>query len=107
MTQGYGPGDANQPGQGQPPSYPPAPPSYGPPPPGYGPAPGYGPPATGGYGQAEPPGVFMGHRLANWPQRVGAFLIDYLVIAVPVGIAIALVSPGRDDSGGAGLVGVL
>jgi uncharacterized RDD family membrane protein YckC len=97
MTQGYGPGDLNQPGQGQPPSYPPPPPSYGPPPP------GYGPPAAGGYGQAEPAGFFMGHKLANWPQRVGAFLIDYLTIIVPIGIAIALVS-GRDDSSGSALI---
>jgi uncharacterized RDD family membrane protein YckC len=93
MTQGYEPSEANQPGQGQPPSYPPPPPSYGPPPP------GYGPPAAGGYGQAEPAGFFMGRKLANWPQRVGALLIDYLVIVVPIGIAAALVSGGRNDSG--------
>src|SRR6266540_1771099 len=99
MTQGYGPGDVDQPGQGQPPSYPPPPPpSYGPPPP------SYGPPAPGAYGQAEPAGYYMGHKLANWPQRVGAFLIDYLVIVVPIGIAIALVSGGRNDSSGPGLI---
>src|SRR6266540_6091003 len=98
MTQGYGSGDVDQPGQGQPPSYPPPPPSYGPPPP------GYGPPAAGAYGQAEPAGFFMGHKLANWPQRVGAFLIDYLAIVVPIGIAIAIVSGGRNDSSGPGLI---
>ncbi len=99
MTQGYGPGDVDQPGQGQPPSYPPPPPpSYGPPPP------SYGPPAPGAYGQAEPAGYYMGHKLASWPQRVGAFLIDYLVIVVPIGIAIALVSGGRNDSSGPGLI---
>lgn len=99
MTQGYGPGGVDQPGQGQPPSYPPPPPpSYGPPPP------SYGPPAPGAYGQAEPAGYYMGHKLANWPQRVGAFLIDYLVIVVPIGIAIALVSGGRNDSSGPGLI---
>jgi uncharacterized RDD family membrane protein YckC len=102
MTQGYGPGDINQPGQGQPPSYPPPPPGYGPPPT------GYGPPAAGGYGAAEPAGYYMGHKLANWPQRVGAFLIDYLVIVVPIGIAIALASPSGNDSGaGALIAGVL
>ena len=99
MTQGYGPGDVDQPGHGQPPSYPPPPPpSYGPPPP------SYGPPAPGAYGQAEPAGYYMGHKLASWPQRVGAFLIDYLVIVVPIGIAIALVSGGRNDSSGPGLI---
>lgn len=100
MTQGYGPGDPTQPGQGQgqgqgqPPSYPPPapPPSYG------------GPPAAGGYGAAEPAGYYMGHKLANWPQRVGAFLIDYLVILVPVGIAVALAAPGRDGSNGGALI---
>jgi uncharacterized RDD family membrane protein YckC len=105
MTQGYGSGDVDQPGQGQPPSYPPPPPSYGPPPPSYGsPPPGYGAPAPGAYGQAEPAGYYMGHKLANWPQRVGAFLIDYLTIVVPIGIAIALVSGGRNDSRGPGLI---
>lgn len=93
--QGYGPAEPEQSGQDQPPSYPPAPPpaGYGPPPPAYG-----GAPAGYGYAQVEPPGWYMGHRLANWPQRVGAYLIDLLVVLVPVGIAIALVSPAQDQS---------
>lgn len=100
MTQGYGPGDPTQPGQGQPPSYPPPPP-----PPSYGqPPPGYGPPAAGGYGVGEPAGYYMGHKLANWPQRVGAFLIDELTIIVPIGIAVALASRGRDGSNGGALI---
>jgi uncharacterized RDD family membrane protein YckC len=99
MTQGYDPADQNQP-QGQPPSYPPPPP-----PPSYGPPPtGYGPPAASGYGQAEPAGVYMGHRLANWLQRVGAYLIDLVLFVVPAGIAAGLVSGDRNGSGGAGLV---
>lgn len=104
MTQGYGPGDPNLPGQGQPPSYPPPAP-----PPGYGPPGGFGPPAAGGYGTAEPAGYFMGHKLANWPQRVGAFLIDYLAILVPFGIAVAVAAPGRSDgsNGGALIAGLL
>ncbi len=89
MSQGYGPGDLNPPGQGQP-SYPPPPPSYGPPPGG-----AYG----GGYGNTEPAGFYMGHRLANWPQRVGAYLIDYLAVAVPVAIAIGLGAGGGDRTG--------
>jgi len=109
--QGYGPTDPDQAGQQQEqpplppqqqPSYPPPPAGYGPPPPAYGGAPG-------GYAQAEPPGWYMGHKLANWPQRVGAFLIDYLVIVVPIGIAVALVSPGRNQqsTGGALVAGLL
>ncbi|HEX8927392.1 MAG TPA: RDD family protein [Actinomycetota bacterium] len=108
--QGYGPTDPDQAGQQQEqppppppqPTYPPSPAGYGPPPPAYGGAPG-------GYAQAEPPGWYMGHKLANWPQRVGAFLIDYLVIVVPIGIAVALVSPGRNQqsTGGALVAGLL
>ena len=122
MSQGYGPAEPDQPGQAQPPSSPPpappppgyeapppgyeAPPQgYGPPPQGYGPpAPGYGAQAPGAYGQAEPAGYYMGHKLGNWLQRVGALLIDYLVIAVPIGIAIGIIGGGRNNSGGAGLV---
>jgi uncharacterized RDD family membrane protein YckC len=100
MTQGYGPGDPNQPGQGQPPSYPPPPPSYGPPPP------GYGPPAPGAYGAVEPAGYYMGHKLANWPQRVGAYLIDLLVVIVPFTISGALLTPDN-SSGAATLIGTL
>jgi uncharacterized RDD family membrane protein YckC len=88
MSQGYGPGDPNPPGQGQPPSYPPPP--------------AYGPSGTGAYGTVEPAGFYMGHRLANWPQRVGAYLIDYLTILVPIGIAVGLAAPGRDRATGAG-----
>jgi uncharacterized RDD family membrane protein YckC len=56
-------------------------PGYGGPPPGYGqPAPGYGyPPA--GYG--PPP-------YAHWLQRVGATLIDGLIVGVPAGILYAI-----------------
>jgi uncharacterized RDD family membrane protein YckC len=107
MTQGYGPQDPNQPGYGQ--QQPPQP-SYGGQPLPYGtPAqPGYGQPApaAGGY-VADPPGYYMGRELANWPQRVGAYLIDYLIAAIPVFLAIVLFSgtdPGETPSAGAGLV---
>jgi uncharacterized RDD family membrane protein YckC len=94
MSQGYGPGDLNPPGQGQP-SYPP------PPPPAYGPPGAYGAPGVGAYGTpAEPAGFYMGHRLANWPQRVGAYLIDLLSVAVPVSVAIGLLA-GSDRATGA------
>jgi uncharacterized RDD family membrane protein YckC len=110
MTQGYGPQDPNQPGYGQ---QPPQPPYGGPPP--YGtPAPqaGYGQPAApapGGY-VPDPPGYYMGRTLANWPQRVGAYLIDYLIAAIPAFLAVLLFSgtdPGETPSAGAGLVAFL
>ena len=107
MTQGYGPQDPNQPGYGQQPPQQP----YGSQPPPYGtPAqPGYGqPPAqpAGGY-VADPPGYYMGRTLANWPQRVGAYLIDSLIAAIPVFLAVILFSgtdPGEPPSTGASLV---
>jgi uncharacterized RDD family membrane protein YckC len=91
MTQGYGPQDPNQPDYGQqPPQYP-----YGGQPPPYGtPAqPGYGAPApaAGGY-VADPPGYYMGRVLANWPQRVGAYLIDDLIAGIPAFLALILFS---------------
>jgi uncharacterized RDD family membrane protein YckC len=112
---GYGqpPGGYGQPqpgGYGQPPGgYGETQPGgYGQPQPGYGqsqPA-GYGAPppayggAPGGYAQVEPAGYYMGHRLANWLQRVGAFLIDQLVVWVPAGIAAAVISPNSDRPNG-------
>jgi uncharacterized RDD family membrane protein YckC len=110
MTQGYGPQDPNQP-YGQQPPQPPSP--YGTPPP-------YGTPAQGGYGQPVPapggyvpdqPGYYMGRTLANWPQRVGAYLIDYLIAAIPAFLAVLLFggtsSGGNDPNAGAGLVAFL
>jgi uncharacterized RDD family membrane protein YckC len=108
MTQGYGGQDPNQPYGQQPPQ----PPPYGSPPP-------YGTPAQGGYGQQVPapggyvpdqPGYYMGRALANWPQRVGAYLIDYLIAAIPAFLAVLLfsgTSSGNDASAGAGLVAFL
>jgi uncharacterized RDD family membrane protein YckC len=110
MTQGYGPQDPNQQGYGQ---QPPQPPYGGQPP--YGtPAPqaGYGQPAApapGGYVQDQP-GYYMGRALANWPQRVGAYLIDYLIAAIPAFLAVLLFSgtdPGETPSAGAGVVAFL
>src|SRR6266511_2402584 len=121
MTQGYGPEDPNQPGQGQqpPPSYPPPPPSYPPPDQGYGqpgqgaygpPGQGYGPPAPGAYpsAQGEQPGYYMGHQLANWIQRVGAYLIDFAAYFVAVVVAAVLqANAGPDGSGTAVLISSL
>jgi uncharacterized RDD family membrane protein YckC len=133
MTQGYGPEDPNQPAQGQPQSYPPPapPPPYNPQPgqgayeqPGQGAygqpgQPPYGQPGQGPYGQPAPgaypqppyggdqPGYYMGHQLANWLQRVGAFLIDIIIIAIPAAIAGAIVAPSRSGSAGAALISSL
>jgi len=100
MSQGYGPPDPNQPSPGQQ--------QYGQPPPGS-PPPGYPPAAPPGYGQqpaygqaGDTPGTYMGRRLANWLQRVGAALIDDLIGVVPVFIVGILVGAfsGGSDSGG-------
>ena len=109
MTQGYGPQDPNQPDYGQqPPQYP-----YG------GQQPPYGTPAQPGYGQpapaaggyvADPPGYYMGRVLANWPQRVGAYLIDDLIAGIPAFLALILFSgstPDETASTGAVLVSSL
>jgi uncharacterized RDD family membrane protein YckC len=105
MTQGYGGQDPNQP--------------YGQQPPPYGSPPPYGTPAQGGYGQPVPaqggyvpdqPGYYMGRTLANWPQRVGAYLIDYLIAAIPAFVAVLLFSgtnQGESPSASAGLVAFL
>ena len=86
MTQGYGPQDPNQPGYGQPPAA-----------------------AAGGY-VADQPGYYMSRKLANWPQRVGAYLIDNLIASIPAFLAVLLFSgtdPGESPSAGAGLVAFL
>jgi uncharacterized RDD family membrane protein YckC len=108
MTQGYGPQDPNQPGYGQQPQ-----PPYGSQPPYGTPQPGHGqPPAPGAAGGYVPdqPGHYMGRTLANWPQRVGAYLIDNLIASIPAFLAIILFSgtqPGETPSAGAGLVAFL
>ena len=108
MTQGYGPQDPNQPGYGQQPQ-----PPYGNQPPYGTPQPGHGqPPAPGAAGGYVPdqPGHYMGRTLANWPQRVGAYLIDNLIASIPAFLAIILFSgtqPGETPSAGAGLVAFL
>ena len=92
-----GQGAYDQPGQGgygQPPQGPYGQPPQGPygqPPPGAYPQPPYG---------GDQPGYYMGHQLANWLQRVGAFLIDQLVIAIPVAIAVAILAPASNSSSG-------
>ncbi len=83
------PGFGQQPGLGQ------QPPPYGQqPPPGFGdqPHPGYGQPMGGYPGQpgAYPPGPGYGAYppppYASWGARVGAYLIDRLIVGVPAAI---------------------
>lgn len=83
----YGQQPPQQPGYGYPQQAPPPAPGYGypqqPPAPGYGaPQPGYGVPPQGPYGNAAQVQQFY----AGWGSRVAAFIVDYLIIGVPVGI---------------------
>jgi hypothetical protein len=65
---------------------------------GYGEAPPPPPPPGGagavpGWGE-ERPGRFMGHDLANWPQRVASYLIDLFAAIVPILAAGVVLDPG-------------
>jgi uncharacterized RDD family membrane protein YckC len=98
MTQGYGSPDPNQPDPGQQQQ------QYGQPQYGQPPPPAY--PAPGGYSPqpyttADTPGTFMGRQLANWLQRVGAYLIDYLISAIPVILVLIFASAFTSTSSNA------
>jgi uncharacterized RDD family membrane protein YckC len=86
MTQGLPPPDPGRPGSG-PPGYPP----------------GYGQP---GQAPLQGPGTYMGYPLANWPQRVGAYLVDLMVYFVPVLVAAVLANASGegDTSSGGGIL---
>ena len=53
----------------------------------------------------------MGRTLANWPQRVGAYLIDNLIESIPAFLAVILFGggnqPGQNPGAGAGAVAFL
>jgi uncharacterized RDD family membrane protein YckC len=54
-----------------------------------------GAPGQGGYGYGyAPPG-----ELAGWPIRVGAYILDYLIVGIPwfIGIILALALDGDSD----------
>jgi uncharacterized RDD family membrane protein YckC len=92
----------------------PAPGPQAPPPPPQGP-PGYAPPAPGpeaapGYGGPVPPGGWQqpiarhesgwaGKPLASWGSRLGAWLIDGLILLIPIVILAILLFGGAGDSG--------
>ena len=68
---------------------PPTPPPPSAPPPGYG-------TATG-----APSGTWQGITLAGWWQRVGATLLDTLIIVVPIAVVALAVDPALGILGGA------
>jgi uncharacterized RDD family membrane protein YckC len=101
---------APAPGPQAPPPPPSGPPGYVPrasspeSPPGYG-----GPVPPGGWQQpiARPTGGWVGRPLASWGSRVGAQVIDWLVLLVPAAILTALLIGGYDtDSSTGELIGV-
>jgi uncharacterized RDD family membrane protein YckC len=63
-------------------------------------------PGQPGYAPLEGPGTYMGRRLANWPQRVVAYLLDLAVFSVPVAVGFLLASGsgGSSSDSGAGIV---
>ncbi len=94
---------------GNPPQDPNAQPNpYGQPPPAYGQQPGYGQPAYGqpGYGQPAGYGAPAGNY-ASWIQRVGAYLIDGLVVMIGYIPAIIGGAISGAQSDGTSLIGTL
>jgi uncharacterized RDD family membrane protein YckC len=91
------------PGRGPqaPPPPPQGPPGYAPPAPGPETAPRYGGPVPpGGWQQpiARPESGWAGRPLASWGSRLGAYLIDFLVVLIPVAI-LAIVLFGEAAEG--------
>jgi uncharacterized RDD family membrane protein YckC len=109
--QGHPPGYPPPPGY-LPPGYPPpgaSPPGYPPgsPPPGYPPGypppgypPGYPPPGYPGWGYAPPPpGPAPGLQYAGFGPRLGAYLLDGLILAIPAGtVAVLALLPQIRDA---------
>jgi uncharacterized RDD family membrane protein YckC len=67
-------------------------PPAGPPPPAYPQA----PPIAAGYGAVEP--GFHGVPFAGWWSRVGAALLDFLILIVPAGIVAAALFAGTGET---------
>jgi uncharacterized RDD family membrane protein YckC len=95
---------APSPGPQAPPPPPQGPPGYAPPAPGPETAPGYGGPVPpGGWQQpiARPESGWAGKPLASWGSRLGAYLVDFLVVVVPVVILAVVIfggAAGADSS---------
>jgi uncharacterized RDD family membrane protein YckC len=99
MERGSPPPDRPDPERPRGPEAPPAPDS----------APGYGGPVPpGGWQQpiARPESGWVGRPLASWGSRVGATVIDWLILLIPAGILVALTVGGLDgDSSWGAIVG--
>jgi uncharacterized RDD family membrane protein YckC len=75
-----------------PPAEAPQPPAQ--PPPGYPPPASYQPPPPVPYGGRQwPPGTWNGRELGGWWQRVGAALLDGLIVGLPILVVIIAVDP--------------
>jgi uncharacterized RDD family membrane protein YckC len=103
--------EAPAPGPQAPPPAPAGPPGYAPPAPGPEGAPSYGGPVPpGGWQQpiARQEAGWAGQPLASWGSRLGATLIDWLVLLIPSAILAVLLFGGTldDDSSAWGVVGV-
>jgi uncharacterized RDD family membrane protein YckC len=100
---------APTPGPQAPPPAPQGPPGYAPPDPGPETAPRYGGPVPpGGWQQpiARPESGWAGRPLASWGSRLAAYLIDFLIVLIPVVVlAIVLIGEAGDaDSVGGWIV---
>src|SRR5687768_601310 len=71
------------------PPVPPGPSPEIPPPPSPQPPPGYGTSS----GAPPAPGTWNGHTLASWLSRVGAALLDSLIVGVPTVVVVLAVDP--------------
>jgi uncharacterized RDD family membrane protein YckC len=94
---------APSPGPQAPPPPPQGPPGYAPPAPES--APGYGGPVPpGGWQQpiARPESGWVGRPLASWGSRLGAYLIDFLILLIPIVILAVLIFGGATDDGSFG-----
>jgi uncharacterized RDD family membrane protein YckC len=81
-----------------PPAGPEGPPSYG------------GPVPPGGWQQpiAQPPGGWHGRPLASWGSRVGATLIDFVILLVPVILlTVIVIGIAAGSDAGAAITGLL
>jgi uncharacterized RDD family membrane protein YckC len=90
-----------------PPPAPEAPPGYAPRAPGPERTPSYGGPVPpGGWQQpiARPKSGWAGRPLASWGSRVGATLIDWLVLLIPGAILAALLIGAYDDDSSVGAI---
>jgi uncharacterized RDD family membrane protein YckC len=97
---------APPPGPQAPPPAPQGPPGYAPPAPGPESAPSYGGPVPpGGWQQpiARPESGWAGRELASWGSRLGAVVIDGLVLLIPIALLGVLIVGGMvDDDSSAG-----